>query len=95
MEEINQAVAEVSAPELKEFHFGIRMEIIMDVRIDAVDAEDAQAKFKAASETQSFKQYPQRELERGYEVLGMCAGPLPEPVEVSPENAHEATDAVH
>ena len=64
----------------KEFHFGIQVTQIVDVKIMADSAEQAQELFMAASnEEGGLKQYPQAILERGFEVLGMIEGPLPVP----------------
>ena len=64
----------------KEFHFGIQVTQIVDVKIMADSAEQAQELFMAASnEEGGLKQYPQAILERGFEVLGMIEGPLPTP----------------
>ena len=64
----------------KEFHFGIQVTQVVDVKIMADSAEQAQEKFMAASNAEGgLKQYPQAILDKGFDVLGMIEGPLPTP----------------
>ena len=66
--------------EQKEFHFGIHVTQIVDVKIMADNAEQAQELFMAASNAEGgLRQYPQTIIEREFEVLGMIEGPLPAP----------------
>ena len=69
----------------KEFHFGVQVTVVTDVCVYAKDADEAQEKFTNAGETGGMRQFQQRELDRGYEVLGMIEGSLPP----------EAISAVH
>ena len=66
--------------EQKEFHFGIQVTQIVDAKIMADNAEQAQELFMAASNAEGgLRQYPQAILEKGFDVLGMIEGPLPTP----------------
>ena len=66
--------------EKKEFHFGVQVVQIVDVKIMADNAEEAQGLFMAASnEPSGLSQFPQAILEKNFEVLGMIEGPLPTP----------------
>lgn len=66
--------------EQKEFHFGVQATQIVDVKIMAANAEEAQELFMKASEApKGLNAYPQAILEKDYELLGMIEGPLPTP----------------
>jgi hypothetical protein len=63
-----------------EFHFGLCMTTVVDIRIDAESAEEAQEKFAAASaDEEAMKALPKAILDKQYEVLGMIEGPMPTP----------------
>lgn len=64
----------------KEFHFGIQSTQIVDVKIMAESAEQAQEIFmNASNEEGGLQKFPQAILEKGYDLLGMIEGPLPVP----------------
>ena len=75
--------------EQKEFHFGIHVTQIVDMKVMAESAEEAQEKFVAASGIEGgLKEFPQTILEKNYELLGMIEGPLPTPPSgITPERA--------
>lgn len=65
---------------MKEFHFGLCMTTVVDIRIDAETADEAQEKFAAASaDKDAMTALPKAILDKHYEVLGMIEGPLPTP----------------
>lgn len=70
---------------MKEFHYGLCVTTIIDIRIDAESAEAADEVFRAAAGSKEVMEgLPKTIIDKQYEVLGMNEGPLqpsiPDPV---------------
>lgn len=63
--------------EKQEFHFGLEVHQVIDIRIDAEDMAEALELFRAHAHDETV--YSRTLLSSKYEVLGVHEGPLPTP----------------